>query len=767
MGNPEYESFLESKRITAPSSGFSIAIKGLNPRLFDWQKPVVRWALGKGKAALFEGCGLGKTIQQLEWSRHVHQNTQGNVLILAPLAVVEQTHGEGQHFDIKTTICRTQSDVRDGINITNYDMLEHFDTSSFAGIVLDESSILKSVNGPTRQQITEGFRATPYRLACSATPAPNDHMELGTHAEFLGVMTRAEMLATFFVHDGGDTSQWRLKGHAQSAFWKWVCSWAVMIRTPSDIGFSDEGYVLPKFHRHVHVVALDTPIEGYLFTPDKLTLTERRSVRRTSLDSRVAKCAEIVNQTTDQWIIWCDLNDESTALAKAINGAVEVTGSDSNEFKRQTALDFISGKVHRVVTKGSMFGWGVNWQHCHNAAHVGLSDSFEGLYQKDRRCLRFGQEHEVHSHIIISDGDGPVAKNVERKEHEFQQMADGMIEHMKDEMQKELTGTVRDENAYKIDMKSGKQWELYLGDCVDVIKDFPSESVHYSISSLPFASLYTYSASGRDMGNCRTYEEFSAHFAFLCVELIRVMMSGRLVSFHCMNLPTSKEKDGYIGIRDFRGDIIRAMQKVGFIYHSEVCIWKDPVTAMQRTKAIGLLYKQLRKDSCMSRQGIPDYLVTFRKPGDNVERVTKVAPPGGSTYKHARNVPVNEFPVDLWQQYASPVWMDINPSDTLTKESAREHADERHIAPLQVEVVERAIRLWSNEDDIVLSPFAGIGTEGYQAVKMGRRFKGVELKESYWNQACINLATVESSGKEQRSIFDDLEDLDEEIEAAV
>lgn len=268
------------------------------------------------------------------------------------------------------------------------------------------------------------------------------------------------------------------------------------------------------------------------------------------------------------------------------------------------------------------------------------------------------------------------------------------------------------------------EYAAYNGDCVEVLRDLAPATIDYSIFSPPFASLYTYSDSDRDMGNCRDAAEFFEHFTFLVAEMYRVMKPGRDLSFHCMNLPTSKVRQGYIGIDDFRGDLIRAFQGAGFIYHSEVCIWKDPVTAMQRTKAIGLLYKQLKKDSCISRQGIPDYLVTMRKPGENPDPVTKDP---------------EDFPVDLWQRYASPVWMDINPSETLNREAAREHNDERHIAPLQLEVIRRGVRLWSNPGDVVLSPFMGIGSEGYESLKMRRKFLGVELKRSYFEQAVDNL----------------------------
>lgn len=274
-----------------------------------------------------------------------------------------------------------------------------------------------------------------------------------------------------------------------------------------------------------------------------------------------------------------------------------------------------------------------------------------------------------------------------------------------------------------IDQTTRDKFVLYRGDCVEVLRDLPDESVHYSIFSPPFASLYTYSDDPRDMGNCRDHDEFYAHFKFLVSELYRVLKPGRVLSFHCMNLPTSKARDGYIGIADFRGLLIRLFQDAGFIYHSEVVIWKDPVTAVQRTKALGLLHKTIRKDSSMSRQGIPDYLVTVRKPGANPEPIT-----------HG-----DDLPVLLWQRYASPVWMDIDPGDTLQNRSAREHDDERHICPLQLEVIRRAVHLWSNPGDVVISPFAGIGSEGFVSLEMGRRFVGVELKSSYYEQAAKNL----------------------------
>ena len=275
-----------------------------------------------------------------------------------------------------------------------------------------------------------------------------------------------------------------------------------------------------------------------------------------------------------------------------------------------------------------------------------------------------------------------------------------------------------------LDQTTGDNFALYHGDCIEVLKGLPASSVHYSIFSPPFASLYTYSNSPRDMGNCRSNEEFFEHFGYLVDELARVMQPGRNVSFHCMLFPASKERDGFIGLKDFRGDLIRAFQAKGFIFHAETVIWKDPVTQMQRTKALGLLHKSVRENASLCRQGIPDYLVTMRTPGDVVERVKHTA---------------EDYPVGHWQKVASPVWMDIDPSDTLQYASAREHDDERHICPLQLEVIRRGVELWTNPGDIVLSPFAGIGSEGYVSLQMGRKFVGAELKASYYQQAARNL----------------------------
>ena len=736
----EYQKFLQSKAVVTKPCGLD-NIPPLNPMLFDFQRDIVAWALRRGRAALFEDCGLGKTPQQLEWARHV----PGPVLILAPLAVAAQTVREGEKFGIQAKHVRDQSEVDGKISVTNYEMLHHFDPKHFNAVVLDESSILKSLDGKTRTIIIESFKDTPFKLACTATPAPNDFMELGNHAEFLGVMRHSEMLSMFFVHDGGETQKWRLKGHAESEFWKWLCSFCVMIRRPSDLGYNDKTFRLPKLNLHEIVVRSTTPTDGFLIALPASSLQERLSARRASLQDRVNITADLVNADGERWLVWCNLNDESAELCRAIPDAVEVKGSDSDAHKESALRDFQAGKIRVLVSKPTICGFGMNLQICHKMAFVGLSDSYEQYYQAVRRCWRFGQKHAVDAYIVTADTEGAVVENIRRKEQDAARMAEEMVKHMHSINESNIKGTQRTESVYMESTERGENWTMHLGDCVETVAKMPDDSIDYSIFSPPFASLYTYSASDRDMGNSKDDGDFAKHFGFLVDELFRVMVPGRLVSFHCMNLPTSKVHHGYIGLRDFRGELIAAFEQRGFIFHSEVCIWKDPVTAMQRTKAIGLLHKQMVKDSCMSRQGVPDYLVTMRKPGENPRPVCGELEKwvGDDSFKST-----GRMSIDLWQRYASPVWMDINPSRTLQKDSARDEKDERHICPLQLDVIERGVMLWSNPGDLILSPFAGIGSEGHIAVKEGRRFVGVELKPEYFRQAVQNMKSAEREAKD-------------------
>lgn len=443
----KYAEFLNKKAVSIPCFGFAFDKKDMNKALFDWQKDVVCWALKKGRAALFEDCGLGKTIQQLEWSRIISLYTDQPVMIIAPLAVAKQTKREGQKFGYEVNICRSQNDISAGINITNYEMLGRFDLSTFSGIVLDESSILKQYAGKFRNQIIENCSNIPFKLSCTATPAPNDYMEFGNQAEFLGVMKRNEMLAEFFVHDGSDTSKWRLKGHAYNNFWTWLTSWAAVITTPADLGYDSTGYELPELNIKFVTVKSDGEIAS--------TLSERREARRKSLSERCAAARRIIDaEPLEQWLIWCDLNDESEHLKKIIPNSREVRGSYDIRRKEIRLEAFSEGLISRMITKPSIAGFGLNWQSCHNMIFVGLSDSYEQLYQAIRRCWRFGQKNDVNVYIVTSEAESSVRENIERKDKQCTEFINEMVTHTKEILEKDIKATARITDAYepKIEM---------------------------------------------------------------------------------------------------------------------------------------------------------------------------------------------------------------------------------------------------------------------------------------------------------------------------
>ena len=421
----DYENFLKEKTLIVPDSGFEC--DDLNNNLFPFQRAIVKWALRKGKAALFEDTGLGKTIQQLSWADAVHKHTDKPVLILAPLAVSKQTAKEAMKFDIQCQLCETQEDVINGVNITNYEKISHFDTSSFVGIVLDESSILKSFQGKTTKDMINRFRMTPYKLACTATPSPNDYTELGNHAEFLNVMTMNEMLAMYFINDYSGGIGWRLKGHSRDDFFRWIAEWAVMIKSPADIGFNDDAYRLPKLNIKNVVVKSKVPETSLFYVPAE-TLSERRMARKDSLNERVKKTAEIIiNNKIDQCIVWCNFNDESEALHKAIDGSYEIKGSDTPEHKENGMIGFSEGTVKYLVSKPSICGFGMNWQNCNNMIFCGLSDSFEQFYQAIRRCYRFGQKREVNVYIVTSQAEENVINNIKEKQLKHMEMGERML----------------------------------------------------------------------------------------------------------------------------------------------------------------------------------------------------------------------------------------------------------------------------------------------------------------------------------------------------
>lgn len=429
-----YSEFLASKKTFSRMAGFDPEQRIIS--LFDWQWDIVIRACRLGKFAVFADCGLGKTPMQLEWAAQVLRRHGGKAIILAPLAVAEQTRREGAKFGVEVTVCRNCGEMRPGVNITNYEMLPHFSAEGLTAVILDESSILKNYSGKLRQAVTDFARTIPFRLCCTATPAPNDLMEIGTHSEFLGVMRRPEMLATYFIHDSGETQKWRLKGHAVAPFYRWMATWCTALRTPADIGFDDARYRLPPLRVHQTVVESE-PAAGRLFQIDAVTLQERREARKTSLVARTGAVADVVNSDGKPWVVWCDLNAESELLAKSIPGSVEIRGSHSPEEKKAALEGFSLGKTRVLVTKPSIAGFGLNWQHCSSMAFTGLSDSYEQFYQAVRRCWRFGQENPVDVHVVVSRSEGEVLKNIRRKEAQADALYGELIANMRSVMEKE------------------------------------------------------------------------------------------------------------------------------------------------------------------------------------------------------------------------------------------------------------------------------------------------------------------------------------------
>jgi DNA modification methylase len=749
----DYAEFVAAKLRTNPPTADGATTLPDWP-LFPWQQAMTDLALTRGRAAIFADTGTGKTRMELAWAHAVAKATGKLVLLLAPLAVGKQTVREAEAIGAggEVRYLATADDLiaTDMIIVTNYERLHHFEQARplLGGIVLDESSILKALDGKTRKALTDFARNIPYRLCATATPAPNDYIELGQHAEFLGVLTSKEMMALYFTQDGNSTQKWRLKGHAHQPFWRWVASWATAMRRPSDVGYpeGDSLYELPPLRVHQVEVEAESPhATGTLFKMEARTLQERREARKSTLAERVARAVAIVEAEPDeQWLVWCDLNDESAALAKAITGAVEVKGADSVEHKESSLLGFADGKVRALVTKPSIAGHGMNFQRCARVVFVGLSDSFERYYQAIRRTWRFGQLRAVECYVVTADVEGAVVRNIEAKQRRAMEMQDELVKAMADRTAEHLAAR----GKYETDDMEGDGWRMMLGDCVERLADVEDETVGLSVFSPPFPTMYTYTDLPNDMGNVRDVREMIAHYEFLLPELMRVLMPGRTVAVHLAQAQSRKVDGLEIGLIDFRGETIAAMIRAGFTFYGEVTIDKNPQVKAVRTKDRGLLFKSLAEDSANMRMAQADYLLQFRKPGVNPRPIR-----AGISEKYGNTE--GWITAEEWIAWARPVWYggDLAPggireTDVLNLSAARDEQDERHLCPLQLGVIERAVKLWSAPGELVLSPFAGVGSEGFESLRHGRRFAGVELKRSYFDTACRNLMAAAAQRNE-------------------
>ncbi|MFA4971899.1 MAG: DNA methyltransferase [bacterium] len=748
--NLDYEGWLRTKQHRVTSCGITVPLDEINPILFPFQRDIVRWAVGKGRCAVFLDTGLGKTFIQLEWARLLGKRT----LIIAPLSVARQTCREAKKIGIKVAYVRSQGEISGGASlwITNYEMLDAFDLSRFGAVVLDESSILKALDGKTRKKLTAAADGVPYRLCCTATPAPNDSIELGNHSQFLGICTMAEMLAMFFINankehtlfDGNGTgyrrkgsnkggTEWRLKHHAEQPFFQWLSSWAISMMQPSDLGYKDDGFILPELRITPHFVQADYSDPSQLFFTHLHGIKDRACVRAETLTSKIEALKATVATSPGQWIIWTGLSQESTLAASLFDDTVEVRGDHSPEYKAQQFERFQDGEFRILVTKPRIGGFGMNFQNAHDMAFLGMNDSWEQFYQSIRREWRYGQESPVNVHLILSGQEDEVYRNVMRKDAMANRLRRELVGRIRLYEEGELQMLEQKDDLYAEAVVTGDRWTAMLGDSAKRLPELADDSIDLSVYSPPFADLYTYTATERDLGNSRDWAEFFEHYSFIIREVLRVTKPGRLTCVHTSDIPAMAQRDGYIGVRDFPGAVICAYEREGWVFVGRAFVQKNPQAQAIRVKSKALLFVQMRKDSSCSRPALVDQVLLFRKPGECAVPVTPVAN--------------GEMDNEKWIEWAHGIWLGVHETDTLQYSVARAADDEKHICPLQLGTIERCIKLYSNPGETVLTPFMGIGSEAYQAIRLGRKAVGIELKESYFEVAVKNLRKAESASK--------------------
>jgi DNA modification methylase len=791
-----YTDLLENKKVKSIPTGFDIPIESLNLLLKDFQKFSVQKALKFGRFGLFQPPGAGKTIQQLEWGTQVAKYTGMPVLLLAPLAVIGQTiEEEAPKFGYEVRELRkgiSADDLKEcHIWAINYDSLHlylHL-ISEFSGVILDESSILKNFTGETKKFLMETFAKTPFKLPCSATPSPNDLNEYGNHSEFLGVLDSQDMRSKWFVRDEG-MNNYRLKGHAKESFYAWLSTWCIMFDHPRDIGFDTPGYDLPPLN-YIERQIKTKARAGKMFNDVAVDATSfSRELKMTKVE-RLAEVAEIVNNSTETFCIWVTLDSEAEDLLKLIPGSVNVTGSDKKDIKRQGFSDFSKGKIRVLITKTKLAQYGLNWQHCHNTIFASFNFSFEALYQAIRRFLRFGQLHAVNCWLMTTDTMQNVLQNIQMKEKQHNESIR--------EVSKAINGKtygLLDTYQFK-EVKTPHMW-LMKGDSAIELKRLSDNSVDFIIFSPPFKSLFTYSNYIHDLGNNDDDAAFWEQYKFIIQECYRVLKPGRIMACHTKDLGVYKNSSGYTGMDNFsdehtmfiqnclaidlikedikntaqwnamqeladscpnadfgdmwqqisdRGNIIaeelKQHESVGFKLHSKTTIWCDPVLEMQRTKTQRLLYKTLTSNSVLSGYGMAEYMRYFKK-WDGTDE---------SNWEPVNHLTKQNIPLDLWQKWASPVWMDIKRTDVLNGKAGTDMGDEKHIANLQLEVIHRPMQMFSNPGDTVLTPFLGTGSEAYVSINNGRFAVGCELKDSYYNEAVKNCNNAAMT-KRQGSLFE-------------
>jgi len=753
-----YKEFLHTKAVVW--NGQSVDIDYVpHSVLFPFQAKIIQLALEQGRYAVFADTGLGKTIMQIELARVIAEATTKPQLIVAPLGVTHQTIKQAEElFGIEIKYAQNNSDINfhDDIYITNYERLDKFDPSTFGGLYLDESSILKSIAGKTKTKLIQDWACVPYRFAFTATPAPNDVAEMANHAAFLGVMSREEMLAKFFVHDD---KGWRLRKHGREGFYRWVSSWSITLKLPSDIGdYSDDGYILPKINYipvivdHKHDMS-----DGKMFNTGLKGISDRAKVRKVTMADKVNATLDIVAKNPDeQFLIWGWFNAECDKLGNELPDSVQVAGKHKPNQKLERFQQFLDGEKH-LITKPKIAGFGMNFQHCHNMIFCGISDSWEIFYQSIRRQWRFGQDEKVNVWIVFTEIEQAIYDNIIKKGERALDMGNVLIKEIQSDT---LKGGHQSKFEYETDTVNGtfqeQSYKLMKGDSCERMNSMDDCSIDLSVYSPPFVDLYTYTPTERDLGNSSDSDTFFNHYKYIIRDLLRITKPGRVTAVHVADIPAMLGKDGYIGLKDFSGDVIRAYIAEGWIFDGRIPIDKNQQAQSIRTHSKALTMTQMKKDRVWLRPALPDYILKFRKDGEN-----QIPVRGG-------------MDGDGWIELANPIWpgvfedgeedraadsgmtatwYNILESDTLQGFQKARHAnDERHVCPLQLGTIERCIRLWTNPDETVFTPFMGIGSEVYQALRMGRDAIGCELKPSYFDFAVKNMKILNIK-EGQRQMF--------------
>lgn len=731
-----YREFLAGKSFVKVDQYDAVRLTlNIHPTLYLFQSDIVRWAVQKRRAAIFAERGMGKTFMYGEYARQLGAPT----LILAPRLVVHQAIEKLSWIGMTIRYAMSQEEVDLDVTrywITNYENVHKFDASKFGTVVLDESSILKQFRGKTKMQLCKQFAGVPNKLCCTATPAPNSVMEIGNHAEFLEIMTSRLMTATYFIHDsrpalpGGD--KYRLKKHSVDAFYKWMSSWSIACTKPSDLGYDDTGFELPTLHEYLHTVQAAYTPKGFLpgFGTDAISATDAMRIRKATIAERAEILLDLiqVQKPDEQWLVWTGLNAEDEYLMARIPDAVCIHGGMKQSEQIKAFEAFEQGRARVLITKDDIAGAGVDIQFAWNMAFFGLDYSWEGFYQAVGRMHRHGQTHEVHVHVITSEQERNIYAAVQRKGKESMIMIHELIEASRNYMTEAIKETA-EEWTYKTadaESPSGK-WKFLLGDSCERLKEIESDSVHLSVYSPPFGStLFIYSPTERDLGNCRSPEEFMQQYKdYIIPEMLRITMPGRMSCVHIQDTKTYQNREGYRGLYPLSDEIIKAHTDVGWIYRGRITIDKDPQRPATINHDNDLLFETGKQDSTKLAPMNTDYVLLFKKPGEN--------PVPTKSYQNG------EMTEEEWILWARAVWYDIRETEVLNVAVAKSNEDEKHLCPLQLPLIERCLKLWSNPGELIFSPFGGIGSEPCVAIKNRRRGLAIELNPTYWRVAQRNL----------------------------